>query len=140
MLPQAAFSSNSVRLHCTTQLDDHARLAQVGQQVLVEIDNDDDSSSWLWLVFGTYGLPLLCMFVATAFATFLTEQTQPVVQVDATSGVAELIVLLAAVSGLCGGFFIWRSLLPYAQSLAQQSLCLQSARIVAVSLTTQREL
>lgn len=100
------------------------------------VEFDDSGSSWLWLVFGLFGLPLMGMLVACAFAVALTGQMQHITGHDVAAlsqHAGQLIEIVAAALGLSGGFFAWRLLAPQARAVAQHSLCLQSARIVAIN-------
>ena len=107
----------------------------VGQSVVIEIE-DSESSQWLLPVLGAYGLPLLGMLLATGTLSALTGALQGVNSVELHSYWAELVVLAGAGLGLCGGLFAWRSLssnyLGRVLADAERSLCLQSARIVAI--------
>lgn len=104
-----------------------------GQKVLIDID--EHGSGWLWSVFGAYGLPLTGLLLATGLATALTAPGSGG-QADIST---ELVVVLSALSGLAGGIFAWRALASRVLTCVERSLCLQSARIVAISPSFQRE-
>lgn len=119
-----------VRLHAqiTSQLP-----LSAGQKVLIDID--EHGSGWLWSVFGAYGLPLTGLLLATGLATALTASGSGG-RADLS---AELVVVLSALGGLAGGIFAWRALASRVLTCVERSLCLQSARIVAISPSLPRE-
>ena len=96
------------------------------QQVLVDIS--DQGSAWLWPVFGAYGLPLAGMILATAVVSALS-----------TPASAEFLHLIAAIGGLWAGIWVWRRISLRVLTSVERSLCLQSARIVGVVPSTNRE-
>lgn len=104
-----------------------------GQKVIIDID--EPGAGWLFSVFGAYGLPLAGLLLATGFATVLTDSGS--VNGPVTS--AELVVVLSALGGLAGGIFAWRAMASRVLTCVERSLCLQSARIVAISPSSQRE-
>lgn len=119
-----------IQLHA--QITNHLPLSE-GQQVLIDID--EHGSGWLWSVVGAYGLPLTGLLLATGLATALTASGSGG-RADIS---AELVVVLSALSGLAGGIFAWRALASRVLTCVERSLCLQSARIVTISPSFQRE-
>ena len=104
-----------------------------GQKVIVDID--EHGSDWLWSVSGAYGLPLAGLLLATGLATAFTGSDSA----RLTAMQAELAVVLGALGGLAGGIFAWRTMASRVLTCVARSLCLQSARIVAISPTLPRE-
>ena len=96
------------------------------QQVLVDLG--DQGSGWLWPVFGAYGLPLAGMILATAVISSLS-----------TPAWAEFLAILGAIGGLWAGIWAWRRISSRVLISVERSLCLQSARIVGVVPSTNRE-
>lgn len=114
---------------------DKPQRAIPGQAVLVEID--DSGSGWLWPVFGAYGLPLAGLLSLTTVASYLTTfMAEPD---KLSSAVAELMIVASAAAGLCGGIVAWRRVAPRVLARAERSLCLQTARIVGMQPSTERE-
>lgn len=108
-----------------------------GSPVLVEID--EQGSGWLWPVFGAYGLPLAGMLLATGSATAIVGGIVPHSDNNAFLALAEVLTILSAIGGLAAGLFAWRQLAPRALACAGRSLCLHSARIVAINPSSERE-
>lgn len=102
--------------------------AVAGQNVVLEID--EQGSGWLLAVCAAYGLPLLGLLMLTALATGIAG--------TASVG-AELFIIVSALIGLCGGILAWRQLSPSLLARAERSLCLRSARIVAMYPSTEKE-
>ena len=105
-----------------------------GQKVVIDID--EQGAGWLLSVFAAYGLPLAGLLLATGLATVFTGSGS--VNGPVTS--AEWVVALSAFGGLAGGIFAWRAIASRVLTCVERSLCLQSARIVAISPSLQREL
>ena len=108
-----------------------------GSSVLVEID--EQGSDWLWPVFGAYGLPLVGMLVTTGLVSTVMGKIMPSSGTGSLTAAAELLIVFSAIAGLAGGIFAWRHLTPRALACATRSLCLHSARIVAVNPSSERE-
>lgn len=119
--------TNSIELECATE-------RPVVRDQLVTIEVDDTGSNWLWLVAGAYGLPTLGMLTATILSSFfLPSAALPESATIDNSGLwREAVVAGSALVGLAGGVFAWRYLAPKLVARLNLSLCLQSARIVAI--------
>jgi positive regulator of sigma E activity len=117
--------SSSLRLRCYSSI----HVAQ-SQQVTVVIDEAD--ASWLWLVFGAYGLPLAGLIVGASLGEFFSASS---------AIINDWQVAVGGFTGLVGGLIAWRYISgPVANSISK-GLCLDTARIVAVSaqsLETER--
>lgn len=128
-------SANCQLLHETDKPIANEHSKAVGQAVLVEID--DSGSDWLWPVLGAYGLPLFFMLLTTGLTSLLTSMMLAGDSVNTANHWAEVVVLASAGLGLYGGVFAWRWLssghFSYLLTNAERSLCLQSARIVAIN-------
>lgn len=112
-----------LRIACRTSLPLHA-----GQRVTVAHDEGD--SSWLWLVSGAYGLPLLGMLIAGVAAhLFALNFSQPA-SVDVAS--ADTMVAMASGIGLLAGLWCWRRLEARVLARVQPRLCLQSLQVVTI--------
>ncbi len=106
------------------------------QRVLIEFD--DQSTSWLWLVAGSYGLPLLGMLGASLSAWLWIQNTAaPSVNGQGLAASSDAPVAMAALLGLGGGLFAWRLISPMVFQKLQPGLCLQSARIVSNSSSSE---
>ena len=114
------------QLSCLSEIGLNELEVSTDQQVLVDIS--DQGSAWLWPVFGAYGLPLAGMILATAVLSSLSSPAS-----------AEILVLLGAVGGLWAGIWAWRRISSRVLTSVERSLCLQSARIVGVIPSTNRE-
>jgi positive regulator of sigma E activity len=122
-----AHGSRAIQLQCEA-----SQQVKKNQQVTIEID--DSGSRWLWLVAGAYGLPTLGLIGATLLATVFLP-SPALLQGDIISvpgSQREAFIAFAALAGLAGGVFAWRSLSPWVITRLEKGLCLQSARIVAV--------
>ena len=114
--------TQATRLNCFTTV-------QVSANQTVDIEIEEAGSSWLWLVAGAYGLPLLGLLLASlaaswtmpGAATFLMF-SEPLAD-DAVVGVAALLVL-------AGGVIAGRMLSATVLARLETGLCLNSARIV----------
>ncbi len=113
--------------------------ASVGQSVVVEID--DSGSAWLWPVVAAYGLPLFGMLTATGITSSITGVLASADSAALAAPGRELVVLLSAALGLYGGILAWKKLSSsYFRRVlvnAERSLCLQSARIVAINPSSE---
>lgn len=99
---------------------------KVGQQLVIDIDDEQSGSTWLWAVFGAYGLPLAGMMIATGVASALWGTGGA----DPASSLAELRILMSAGAGLFSGLVVWRLTSHRLLQISERSLCLLSARIV----------
>ncbi len=117
-----------VRLSCLTEYS-----VEKGEQLVVEFD--DEESQWLWLVCGAYGLPTAGLMMAT----FITSQYLPGEALAQTlsSGLRDLVLAAAALSGLAGGVIAWRMMAPQVLLRLEKRLGLQSGRIVAAGTVLQ---
>ena len=122
-----AHGSRAIQVECET-----SQHVKENQQVTIEID--DSGSRWLWLVAGAYGLPTLGLIGATLLATlFLPSPTLLHGDIiNAPGSQREALIAFAALAGLAGGVFAWRSLSRWVIARLEKGLCLQSARIVVV--------
>lgn len=97
---------------------------EVGQRLVIDIDDEESGSTWLWAVFGAYGLPLVGMLFATGVASALWGGA------DSASRLAEFRILVSAGAGLFLGILAWRLSSRRLLQMTERSLCLLSARIV----------
>lgn len=126
-------SAQAPQIECRTSV----RL-RAGQKVTVTHDEGD--SSWLWLVSGAYGLPLLGMLLAAIAAHLALTLVHPV-SVERAS--ADMMIAIASGSGLLGGLWLWRRLEPRVLNYVQPRLCLQSMRVITINdspITASREM
>lgn len=98
----------------------------------VDIEIEEADSSWLWLVVGAYGLPLMGVLVASLTANWAAPILSGSRVLGGTVSV-DGVVAIAALLGLAGGVIAWRKLSPTVLARLQTGLCLNSARIVNVS-------
>jgi len=99
------------------------------QRVLIEFD--DQGTAWVWLVAGSYGLPLLGLLGASFSAWLWIQNTAASsVNVQGLAASSDVPVAIAGLLGLAGGLFAWRLISPMVFQKLQPGLCLQSARIV----------
>ncbi len=99
---------------------------EVGQRLVIAIDDENSGSAWLWAVLGAYGLPLAGMLLATAAASVLWDKGGA----DHASRYAELSIVVSAGAGLFAGLVAWRLSSRRLLQMSERSLCLSSARIV----------
>lgn len=131
--------SSTVRVLCRSEFP-----VSQSQRVTVSIDEPD--SRWLWIVAGAYGLPLAGLLagallgtalspeelVQSAVATERSELDSMLVHIPSVI-MQEATVATAALLGLIGGVFAWRYVSRSLSAWIETGLCLDSARIVAVS-------
>jgi len=99
------------------------------QQVAIEFD--DRGSSWLWLVAGSYGLPLVGLLLSSLSVWLWIRNTATSTDLaNVSPATTDLPVAIAACLGLAGGLFAWRLISPAVIQKLQKGLCLESARIV----------
>lgn len=112
------------KVHCNTGLT-----VVPGQSVSVEID--EQGSGWLWFVFGAYGLPLAGMLLFTAAGSVFLHSSSAYAT-SASLLMSELIIVAMALIGLAAGVMVWRRVAARVLAGVEHSLCLSSARIVAI--------
>ena len=96
----------------------------------VDIEIEEAGASWLWLVVGAYGLPLLGLLSASIAAS-VAMPSLVTIWPAASSLSNDAIVAIAAVLGLAGGVIAWRMLSARVLARLEKGLCLNSARIVS---------
>ena len=114
------------QLSCLSEIELNEIDVSTHRQVLVDVG--ERGSGWLWPVFGAYGLPLAGMILATAVLSSVS-----------TPAWAELLALFGAIGGLFAGIWAWRCISSRVLTSVERSLCLQSARIVGVVPSANRE-
>ena len=95
----------------------------------VEIEIEEADSSWLWLVAGAYGLPLLGMLLASVVANWILPTLATSLTINEYLS-DDGVVAIAALLGLAGGIIAWRMLATTVLERLESGLCLNSARIV----------
>ncbi len=120
------------------QIDCYTPLSVAANQH-VDIEIDDGGSTWLWLVAGAYGLPLLG-FVSASLAAGLWVSKLPETYLHNSVFSADALVAAAAFTGLCGGLIAWRTVSAYVLSHLETGLCIQSARIVGETSSSDTSL
>lgn len=131
-----ATAGSEITLNCPTNVE-----LSPTQRVTVTID--EQGNHWLWAVFGAYGLPTLGLLFAALMGAWFVEPMLPQwlaalgfqqlsAMADSSAGLYDMVTIICAGIGLFGGVIAWRFMAPQALALCQQSLCLHSARIVAV--------
>jgi positive regulator of sigma E activity len=115
----------ATRLHCFT------RVPVLANQT-VDIEIEEAGSSWLWLVAGAYGLPLLGLLLASFAASWIMPGLARS-QLISESLSEDAVVAVAAILGLAGGVIAWRMLSATVLARLETGLCLNSARIVSNS-------
>jgi len=106
------------------------------QQVLIEFD--DPGSAWVWLVAGSYGLPLFGLLAASLSAWLLIQNSDPsTVNAQMLAASSDLPVAIAGLLGLTGGLIAWRLISATVIQKLRPGLCLQSARIVSNSSASE---
>ena len=120
----ALAKSNKLRLNVRVE---PGASVEVGQHLKIDIDDGQAGSTWLWAVFGAYGLPLAGMLIATGGASALWGAGGAV----PASSFAELRVLVSAGAGLFSGIVAWRLFSRRLLQMSEHGLCLLSARIVS---------
>lgn len=112
----------STRIACFTEMPVSANQA-------VDIEIQESGASWLWLVAGAYGLPLLGLLLASLAANWaFTDHSGALPLAHYLSN--DAIVAIAAILGLAGGVIAWRMLSTSVLARLEKGLCLNSARIV----------
>jgi positive regulator of sigma E activity len=94
----------------------------------VDIEIEEAGSSWLWLVAGAYGLPLLGLLLASLITTWAMPTIGTSLLVKSLS--EDVLVAIAALLGLSGGVIAWRMLSTTLVARLETGLCLNTARIV----------
>lgn len=112
----------STQLVCFTSV-------KVSANQIVDIEIEGTDSSWLWLVAGAYGLPLLGVLLASLVANWAAPALITMRGLDTASN--DGIVAVAALLGLAGGVIAWRMLSKIALARLASGLCMSSARIVS---------
>jgi positive regulator of sigma E activity len=112
----------------TTRLDCFTSVPVSANQT-VDIEIEEAGSSWLWLVAGAYGLPLLGLLLASLAASWIMPGLATL-QLISESLSEDAIVAVAALLGLAGGVIAWRMLSATVLARLETGLCLNSARIV----------
>ena len=110
-----------------TQITCFTRESVVKNQA-VDIEIEEAGSSWLWLVAGSYGLPLLGLLMASLVATWVMPTIGKSALFQPLS--EDVLVAIAALLGLSGGVIAWRMLSTTVIARLETGLCLNSARIV----------
>lgn len=116
----------AVELSCLSEA-----AVQAGDEVLIEFA-DDESSDWLRLVMGAYGLPTAGLLVMIMASNLVLQHGLPAASLS--QAYQDLLQAIAAGAGLAGGVFAWRMLAPGLLRRTDAGRCLQSGRIVAVCL------
>lgn len=115
----------AVHIHC---LSEH--VVRSGDQVVVEFE-EGDSTRWLGLVAGAYGLPTAGLILSTLTAGWALDQWPQLAWLQ-TDAWQDLCLSMAALAGLAGGVLAWRKLAPVLLRRADAGRCLRSGRIVAI--------
>lgn len=95
----------------------------------VDIEIEEAGSSWLWLVAGAYGLPLLGLLLASLSASWAVQSASASSLFNQPFS-EDALVAIAALVGLAGGVIAWRMLSTTVLARLETGLCLNSARIV----------
>jgi len=123
----------------------HHRVSPAGN-VRKGTQSNDWRNDWLIVVLASYGLPMASLMLAAmlgawalapALASFLFAGSAPEISVGGgmpgSAAFNDTVTLICAMLGLFGGVIAWRLAAQPLLARSQASLCLRSARIVAVT-------